>query len=125
MRMMMLAAAGTAFVLAGAAQAQSPSPQPGPNPSEAPSATQPPSPAPAIRSVKVVDFNELPDATKTQVDALVAKRSAEDRERLQNAVERAPMIKTAVEAKGFSSRDVLIAQIDQNGALTVITRRQA
>lgn len=130
MRMTMLATAGAALMLAGAAHAQSsssseraPSPPPAAAP-QAPSSKQAPSSTPAIKSVNVVDFNQLPDATKTQVDTLVAKRSAEERQRLQSAIESAPMVKTAVEAKGFSSRDVLIAQMGQNGELTVITRKQ-
>ncbi len=129
MRMIMLATAGAALVLAGAAQAQSSSPQRAPSPPpaaapQAPSSTEAPSTTPTIKSVNVVDFNELPAATKTQVDTLVSKRSAEENQRLQSAIESAPMVKTAVEAKGFSSRDVLIAQMNPNGELTVITRKQ-
>lgn len=130
MRMIMLATAGAAFVLAGAAQAQAPSTQRAPSPppaaapQSAPSTQAPSSATPTIKSVNVVDFDQLPDATKTQVDTLVSKRSAEEKQRLQSAIESAPMVKTAVEAKGFSSRDVLIAQMNPNGELTVVTRKQ-
>lgn len=119
MRMTMLAAAvGAVALLAGPATAQSPSTSQKPAASpEAPKA------APAIKSVNVVELNELPEATKTQVNKLVAKRSAEENQRLQRAIEGAPMVKTAVEAKGFSTRDVLIAQLNDEGELIVITRR--
>jgi hypothetical protein len=127
--MITLAAAGAVFALAGAAQAQSPTTrqpttQPPAAAPQAPSTTQAPTATPTIKSVNVVDFNALPDATKTQVDTLVAKRSAEENQRLQSAIESAPMVKTAVEAKGFSSGDVLIAQMNPNGELTVITRKR-
>jgi len=122
MRMMLLAAVGAASLLAGAANAQSPSPEQ--MPASPPAASpQSPSPAPAIKSVNVVELNELPEATKTQVNELVAKRTAADNQRLQRAIEGAPMVKTAVEAKGFSSRDVLVAQLNDEGELIVITKR--
>lgn len=122
MRMMLLAAVGATSLLAGAANAQSSSPEqkPASPPAAAPQA---PKAAPAIKSVNVVELNELPEATKTQVNELVAKRTAEDNQRLQRAIEGAPMVKTAVEAKGFSSRDVLVAQLNDEGELIVITRR--
>lgn len=122
MRMTMLAALSAAALLAGAAHAQSPSPAQTPN---APPAASPQAPAaaPAIKSVNVVDLNELPEATKTQVNDIVAKRSAEDNQRLQQAIEGAPMAKTAIEAKGFSSRDVLVAQLNDEGELIVVAKR--
>jgi hypothetical protein len=122
MRMMLLAAIGAASLLAGVANAQSPST--GQTPASPPSAApEAPKAAPAIKSVNVVELNELPDAAKTQVNELVAKRSAEDNQRLQRAIEGAPMVKTAVEAKGFSTRDVIIAQLNDEGELIVITKR--
>ena len=122
MRMTMLAtAAGAALMLSGAAQAQAPAPERSP---ARPPATAPKAPAtPAIKSVNVVEVNELPEATRTQVNEIVSKRSSDENQKLQAAIENAPMVKTAVEAKGFSSRDVLIAQMNPNGELTVITRK--
>ncbi len=121
MRMMMLAAVGAASLLAGTANAQAPSTgQPTSPPAASPQA---PSAVPAIKSVNVVELNELPDAAKTQINELVAKRSAEDNQRLQRAIEGAPMVKSAVEAKGFSSRDVLIAQLNNEGELIVVAKK--
>jgi len=122
MRMTMLAALSAASLLTGVANAQSPSSEQ--KPASPPAASpQAPKAAPAIKSVNVVELNELPEATKTQVNELIAKRTAEDNQRLQRAIEGAPMVKTAVEAKGFSTRDVLIAQLNDEGELIVITRR--
>ena len=122
MRMTMLAALSAASLLAGAANAQSPSPEQ--NPASPPAASpQVPKAAPTIKSVNVVELNELPEAAKTQINELIAKRTAEDSQRLQRAIEGAPMVKTAVEAKGFSTRDVVIAQLNDEGELIVVTRR--
>lgn len=122
MRMTMLAtAAVAALALSGAAQAQAPAPErtPARPPAAAPQAPT----TPTIKAVNVVDVNELPEATKTQVNEIVSKRSSDDNQKLQAAIEAAPMVKSAVEAKGFSSRDVLIAQMGESGELLVITRK--
>ncbi len=120
MRMITLAAAGAALVLAGPANAQAPSTNPTQTP---PPASAPQSSALAIKSVSVVDLDELPEATKGQVNQLLATRTADQLERLRNAIETAPVAKTALEAKGLTSRDVVIAQIDDEGELTIITKK--
>lgn len=121
MRMFMLAAAGAGLILAGSANAQAPSTQPVQTPPAA--APQSPAMAPAIKSVSVVDLDELPEATKVQVNELLATRTADQIERLRKAIDEAPAAKSALEAKGFSSRDVVIAQIDDEGELTIITKK--
>ncbi len=122
MRMIMLAAAGAALILAGPANAQAPSPERAPT---APPATAPetPAPAPAIKTVSVVALDDLPEDTKKQVNQLLASRTADQLERLRQAIEGAPAAKSALEAKGFSSRDVVIAQIDDAGELTIVTKK--
>lgn len=115
-----LAAALAAFGapgLQGAAFAQMPAPSPAP--------TQPGAPAtpPAITSVSVVDIDELPAATKDQVNQALATRTADQLQKLRDAVEKAPAIKSALEAKGLSSRDVIVAQISQAGELTLVTKK--
>ncbi|OJY05202.1 MAG: hypothetical protein BGP04_07220 [Rhizobiales bacterium 62-17] len=78
-----------------------------------------------IKSINVVELDTLPETAKAQVNELVAKRSADDIQRLHKAIEDAPAVKTAVEAKGFSSQDVLVAQIDDDGELVVIAKRRS
>jgi hypothetical protein len=122
MRMIMLAAAGAALILAGPVNAQAPSPEPAPTPPPA-SAPQAPATAPAIKSVSVVDLDELPEATREQVNQLLATRTADQLERLRKAIETAPVAKSALEAKGLTARDVVIAQIDDAGELTIVTKK--
>lgn len=122
MRMIMLAAAGAALILAGPVNAQAPSQAP--STERAPTAPpQTPATAPAIKSVSVVSLDELPEDTRNQVNKLTASRTAEQIERLRQAIEGVPAAKSALEGKGFSSRDVLIAQIDEAGELTIVAKK--
>ena len=122
MRMITIAAASAAMILAGAAYAQAPSTE---RPSAKPPASsqEAPAGAPTITSVKVVEIDELPEASKAQVNQLVATRTADELEKLRQAIEKAPAVKSAVEAKGFSSRDVVLAQVSNEGELTIVTRK--
>jgi len=122
MRMITIAAAGAALVLAGAANAQAPSTER--SPIQPPATSQEaPATAPTITSIKVVELDELPEATKAQVNQLVATRTAAELQKLRQAIEAAPAVKSAVEAKGFSSRDVVMAQVNDDGELTVVARK--
>jgi hypothetical protein len=120
--MITIATASVAAILAGAAYAQAPS-------TELPAAKPPassqeaPASAPTITSVKVVEINELPEASKAQVNQLIATRTTAELEKLRQAVEKAPAAKSAVEAKGFSTRDVVLAQVSNDGELTIVTRK--
>lgn len=122
MRMITIAAASTAVILAGVAYAQAPSTE---RPSAKPPASsqEAPAGAPTITSVKVVEIDELPEASKAQVNQLVATRTADELEKLRQAIEKAPAVKSAVEAKGFSTRDVVLAQVSNEGELTIVTRK--
>jgi hypothetical protein len=120
MRMITILAAGSALMLSMAASAQQqPSPQPRP-PAAAPQA---PATAPAIRSVNVVDITELPEATQSQVNQVVSQRGDAELQKLRTAIDGAPNIKSALQAKGLSSVHVLIAQMNDEGTLTLVTKR--
>lgn len=122
MRMIILAATLATIGLAGPGVAQSPSqPSPGAQPPAA--APQAPAGAPSIKSVNVIDIEELPEATRTQVNELLSRRSAGEAQQLQTAIEGVPAAKAAVEAKGFTARDVVIAQVNDEGELTIVTKR--
>jgi hypothetical protein len=122
MRLITLAAAGSALLFSMAANAQAPSGQPAP---ERPPAAAPQSPAtpPAIQSVNVIDISELPEATQSQVNQVVAQRGESELQKLRSAIDAAPTIKSALEAKGLSATHVLIAQMNANGELTLVTRK--
>ena len=121
MRKMMILAAGAGLLLATAASAQQ---QPAPQP-EQPSAQPEAQQAPAIRSISVVDLEQLPEATKAQVNEIVAKRSDADLQKLRGSIDSTPQVKSALEAQGLTSAQVIAASLTQDGTLTLITKKKA
>jgi hypothetical protein len=122
MRIITILAAGAALMLAGAAQAQQ-QPAPTQPPAAAPAPAAPA--APAIKSVNIVDIEQLPEATKTQVDTIVAQTSEADLQALRSSIDASPQVKSALEAKGLTSAQVIAASMGQDGTLTLVTRKAA
>ncbi|AZO20504.1 MULTISPECIES: hypothetical protein [unclassified Mesorhizobium] len=121
MRKTILFAAAVSLALAGAASAQQ---QPSPQPSPAPAAPAPATPkAPTIESVNIVDITELPKDTQTQVNQIVAQRGDAGLQTLRKSIDATPKVKSALEAKGISSAQVIAASLQPNGALTLITKK--
>ncbi|RWG64560.1 hypothetical protein, partial [Mesorhizobium sp.] len=99
---------------------QQPAPQPSPAPA-APAAAAPK--APTIESVSIVDITELPKDTQTQVNQIVAQRGDAGLQTLRKSIDATPKVKSALEAKGMSSAQVIAASLQPNGALTLITKK--
>ncbi|TPJ27104.1 hypothetical protein [Mesorhizobium sp. B2-8-3] len=119
-------AATAATLMAGAANAQQqPTPQPSPAPAApaAPAAPKAQPAAPSIQSVNVVDITELPKDTQTQVNQIVAQRGDAGLQTLRKSIDATPKVKSALEAKGVSSAQVIAASLQPNGALTLITKK--
>jgi hypothetical protein len=136
MRIFMTIAAGTALAFGPivAAHAQSATTPPVETPGQAPVPSAPASPpaaapeapaaaAPAITSVTVVDVKELPEATQKQVNDVVAQRGDADLKNLRSSIEAMPELKSALEAKGATTNDVIAASMGEGGALTLITKK--
>jgi hypothetical protein len=120
MRMITILVAGVALAVAGSAQAQSTQP-PAQPPATAPEA---PSAAPnTIRSINIVDMSELPEATQTQVNEVVAQGGEASLQQLRSTVDANPDIKSALEAKGLTSAHVIAASMGPEGALTLVTKK--
>lgn len=120
MRKMMILAMCAAFPLAtSAAYAQT----------AAPAAQQPASKAPAqsgtvpITTINIVDINELPEGTKTQVNDAVAKRSDKDMQQLRTLIDASPQVSAALKEKGLTSAAVVVASLDSKGLLTLVTKK--
>ncbi len=123
MRKAILLAAAATLMMAGPAGAQQqPTPQPNPAPT-APAAPKSQPAAPAIQSVNVVDITELPKDTQTQVNQIVAQRGDAGLQTLRKSIDATPKVKSALEAKGMSSAQVIAASMQPNGALTLITKK--
>jgi len=123
MRKATLLAATASLMMVGAASAQQqPTPQPSPAPT-APAAPRGQPAVPAIQSVNVVDITELPKDAQTQVNQIVAQRGDTGLQTLRKSIDATPKVKSALEAKGMSSAQVIAASMQPNGALTLITKK--
>ena len=123
MRKVTMLAAGAALLLAGAASAQQ---QPAPAPSQ-PAQPAPSAPAkpPQISKVDVVDIEQLPKETQDRVNHVVAQRGDEGLKQLRSSIDARPDIKSALDAKGMSSAQVIAASLATDGTLTLITKKKA
>jgi hypothetical protein len=68
--------------------------------------------APAIRSIQVIDVDELKADLRSKVDAIVASTKREDMDSLRKTVDAAPEALSALKAKGCSSAQVVAINID-------------
>ncbi|RCS24937.1 hypothetical protein DUT91_05690 [Phyllobacterium salinisoli] len=115
-------AAFAALPLATAAQAQqTPPAAQAPAATPAPSETQPASPG--IKRVAIVDISELPAPTQEQVNAAVAKTGDEDLKALRSSIDATPQITAALKEKGVTSAQVIAANVDNDGTLTLVTKK--
>lgn len=131
MRMITIPAAGAALALAAATGAVAQSTQ-APVQPEAPAQGQaqgqpPASEAPAaaseIKSVTVMDIEEPPEDAQKQVAEVVEQRGDEQLRRLRTSIDGMPQLKSALEAKGLTSAQVIAASMGEDGALTLITKK--
>jgi hypothetical protein len=126
MRKTTILAAGAAVLLATAALAQQqPIQQQPPTNSPAQPAPDTQPAVPAIRSINVIDMEQLPAATQARVNEVVSKRSDADLQKLRSSIDATPQVRSALEAKGLTSAEVIAASLDDNGALTLITKKKA
>ena len=116
-----LASAMTLALSAAAGAQQQPA-----SPSPAPAQTQqtPNTGAPTITVVNIVDVEQLPPETKTQVDQYVAKQGNDGLQKLRQSIDSTPEAKSALQQKGMTSEQVVAASLDDNGTLTLITKKK-
>src|SRR3954464_12577376 len=109
-----LLAAALAAGLAGSASAQQ---QPAPAQSgDAPAQT-------TVHSINVVDIKELPSEVQAKVNDVIAHRSDADLQKLRDSIDAAPPVKSALAAKGLTSKMVVAASLGKDGSLTLITKK--
>lgn len=76
----------------------------------------------AIRSIQVVDVQELKADLRSKVDAIVASTKQEDMDSLRKTVDATPEALSALKAKGRNSAQVVAINIDKEGVLTLFTK---
>jgi hypothetical protein len=120
---LILAAAATMTMMTAAANAQQ---QPAAPTSPAPATPAPATPgAPTIRAVNIVDIEKLPKETQNQVNDAVAQRGEAGMEELRGSIDATPELASALKEKGLTSKDVIVASLDERGVLTLVTRKKA
>ncbi|WP_438276731.1 hypothetical protein [Nitrobacter sp.] len=77
----------------------------------------------AIRSIQVIDVEELKADVRSQVDALVSHTKQEEIKSLRASLEAIPEAVSALKAKGRNSAQVVAINIDKEGVLTMFTKR--
>lgn len=126
MRKMIVLALCAAFPLATSVAYAQTAPQSAPSATEAAPKSEAPAQQPAapqITTINIVDINELPDATKTQVNDAVAQRSDTDVQKLRSSIDKSPEVSAALKEKGLTSEAVVIASLDSKGLLTLVTKK--
>ncbi|WP_245262297.1 hypothetical protein [Mesorhizobium sp. WSM3626] len=71
-------------------------------------------------NIAVVAVEDLPAEIKAQAEAVITQTTAEDLLRLQNSIDASPQATTALRANGLNSSQVVAANIDGDGTLTLI-----
>ncbi len=123
MRTIAVLAAGASLAFAVTANAQTTPSAPPPAAQPPASAPATPSAAPAITRVNVVDIKELPEATQTKVNEVVAQGNETDLQNLRTSIDGTPQIKSALDAKGVVSAHVIAASMGKDGTLTLVTKK--
>jgi hypothetical protein len=121
----------SAMALAQPASAQRADPQP---PQALPPAQEPipgqPQPgqddaAQNVTNIVVVAMEDLPSEVKAQAEAIVTRTTAKELAKLQSSVDASPEATSVLHANGLNSSQVVAANIDGDGTLTLIIQTTA
>lgn len=131
MRMLTMVLTLSAMALAQPASAQRADPQP----PQVPPAAQGPIPgqpqpgqdgaAQNVTNIVVVAIEDLPAEVKAQAEAIVTRTTAKELAKLQNSVDASPEATSVLHANGLNSSQVVAANIDGDGTLTLIIQTTA
>ncbi|RUU60232.1 hypothetical protein [Mesorhizobium sp. M2C.T.Ca.TU.002.02.1.1] len=131
MRMLTMVLTLSAMALAQPASAQRADPQP---PQALPPAQEPipgqPQPgqddaAQNVTNIVVVAMEDLPSEVKAQAEAIVTRTTAKELAKLQSSVDASPEATSVLHANGLNSSQVVAANIDGDGTLTLIIQTTA
>ncbi|WP_090707626.1 MULTISPECIES: hypothetical protein [unclassified Beijerinckia] len=106
------------LAFAASAQAQSQVPQ---SRSEGSAASDTSAPQ-RFKKVQIVEFKDLPTNSQNQVDTVIATMQQDDLQKLHQSIDSIPAAAQALKAKGLSSSQVVVASLDDEGTLTLITK---
>ena len=110
--------------LAGPQQPQALPPAQEPSPNQ-PDQAQPDQPGENVTNIVVVSIEDLPSEVKAQAEAIVTRTTATELAKLQNSVDASPEATSVLRANGLNSSQVVAANIDGDGTLTLIIQTTA
>ncbi|WP_320296800.1 hypothetical protein [Mesorhizobium humile] len=135
MRMLTMVLTLSAMALAQPASAQRADPQPPQAlpPAQEPIPGQPQSDqnpgqddaAQNVTNIVVVAIEDLPSEVKAQAEAIVTRTTAKELAKLQDSVDASPEATSVLHANGLNSSQVVAANIDGDGTLTLIIQTTA
>jgi hypothetical protein len=76
-----------------------------------------------IRSIQVVDIEDLDSDLRAKVDAVVENAKQEELQSLRDSIDATPQAVSALKAKGRVSAQVVAINVDDGGTLTMFTRK--
>lgn len=120
----------SAMALAQPASAQLADPQPqAPPPAQEPIPNQPQpgqdNAGQGVTNIVVVAMEDLPSEVKAQAEAIVTRTTAKELAKLQSSVDASPEATSVLRANGLNSSQVVAANIDGDGTLTLIIQTTA
>ena len=78
-----------------------------------------------IRSIQVIDVEDLESGLRAKIDALLENTKQEDLQSLRDSIDATPQAVSALKAKGRVSAQVVAINVDDSGILTMFTRKNA
>ncbi|WP_246674331.1 MULTISPECIES: hypothetical protein [unclassified Mesorhizobium] len=78
-----------------------------------------------VTNIVVVAFEDLPSEVKAQAEAIVTRTTAKELAKLQSSVDASPEATSVLHANGLNSSQVVAANIDGDGTLTLIIQTTA
>jgi len=116
----------SAMALAQPASAQLADPQPQPPPPASDQAQPGQDNADqSVTNIVVVAIEDLPSEVKAQAEAIVTRTTAKELAKLQSSVDASPQATSVLRANGLNSSQVVAANIDGDGTLTLIIQTTA
>lgn len=77
----------------------------------------------AIRSIQVIDIEDLQSELRGKVDALLANMKRDELQSLRKIIDETPEAVSALKSKGRVTAQVVAINVDKDGVLTVFTKR--
>lgn len=122
MRILMTLTALSVLAFAASAQAQSQVPPQVPQSRSEGSAASDTSASQRFKKIQIVEFKDLPTSSQNQVDTVIATMEQDGLRKLHQSIDAIPAAAQALKAKGLSSSQVVVASLDDEGTLTLITK---